>query len=85
MQEVIGLFPTPLMRVPRALDRDLVRGLAEHFSGVADQANNSSANLVHTAVLRPGDSPFLVKAAALITPLLADSARCCSASVSDGR
>lgn len=72
MQEVIGLFPTPFMRVPGALGRDLVTGLVAHFSAVADQANNSSANLAHTAMLRPGDSPLLVEAAALITPLLAD-------------
>jgi hypothetical protein len=72
MQEVIGLFPTPFMRVPGALESGLVTGLVEHFSAVADQANNSSANLVHTAMLRPGDSPLLVEAAALITPLLAD-------------
>jgi hypothetical protein len=71
MQEVIGLFPTPFMRVPGALGRDLVKGLVAHFSRVADQANNSSPNLVHTAVLRPGDSPLLVEAATLVTPLLA--------------
>jgi hypothetical protein len=72
MQEVIGLFPTPFMRVPGALGRDLVTGLVAHFSATAAQANNSSANLVHTAMLRPGDSPLLIEAAALITPLLGD-------------
>lgn len=72
MQEVIGLFPTPFMRVPGALGRDLVVGLAEHFSAVAKQANNTSANLVHSVMLRPSDSPLLVDAATLITPLLAD-------------
>jgi hypothetical protein len=60
------------MRVPGALGRSLVTGLVAHFSAVADQANNSSANLVHTATLRPSDSPLLVEAAALITPLLPD-------------
>ncbi|MGH8575778.1 MAG: putative 2OG-Fe(II) oxygenase [Gammaproteobacteria bacterium] len=72
MQEVIGLFPTPFMRVRGALGHGLVSGLVEHFSAAADQANNSSANLVHTSMLRPSDSPLLVEAAALITPLLAD-------------
>ena len=72
MPEVIGLFPTPFMRVPGALGRELVTGLVEHFSTVADQANNSSTNLSHTAMLRPSDSPLLVDAAALITPLLTD-------------
>lgn len=72
MHEVIGLFPTPFMRVPGALDGKLVAGLVEHFSATALQANNSSTNLVHTAMLRPSDSPLLVAAATAITPLLAD-------------
>jgi hypothetical protein len=72
MHEVIGLFPTPFMRAPGALGRNLVTGLVEHFSAVADQANNSSPHLSHTAVLRPSDSPLLVETAALITPLLSE-------------
>jgi Putative 2OG-Fe(II) oxygenase len=72
MHEVIPLFPTPFMRAPGALGRDLVAGLVEHFGAVAELANNSSPSLSHTAVLRPGDSPLLVEAAALITPPLAD-------------
>ena len=72
MQEVIALFPTPFMRVSGALAPGLVTGLVEHFSAGADQTNNSSANLSHTAMLRPSDSPLLVEAAALITPLLTD-------------
>lgn len=72
MQEVIGLFPTPFMRVPGALARGLVSGLVEHFSAMADRANNSSTNLSHTAMLRPGDSPLLIQAADCITPNLAD-------------
>lgn len=72
MHEVIGLFPTPFMRVAGALGRPLVQGLVEHFSAVADQANNSSSQLVHTAMLRPSESPLLVAAATLITPLLAE-------------
>jgi putative 2-oxoglutarate-Fe(II)-dependent oxygenase superfamily protein len=72
MPEVVGLFPTPFMRVPRALHADLVGGLAAHFSALAGQPNNSSANLVHTSMLKPSDSPLLVEAAQLITPLLGD-------------
>jgi Putative 2OG-Fe(II) oxygenase len=60
------------MRVPAALRPDLVRGLVAHFSAHAAQENNSSANLVHTAMLKPSDSPLLVEAAAAITPLLGD-------------
>jgi hypothetical protein len=72
MHEVIGLFPMPLMRVPGALGRELVAGLVAHFAAVAATANNSSAKLSHTAMLRPGDSPLLVDAAAQLTPLLAE-------------
>jgi len=72
MSEVIGLFPTPFMRVPGALDRVLVSRLVEHFGALAVRENNSSMKLSHTEMLRPGDSPLFVQAAALITPRLAD-------------
>lgn len=72
MPEVIGLFPIPFMRVPGALEHALVDGLVEHFSAQARQLNNSSANLVHTTMLKPSDSPLLVTAATAITPLLAE-------------
>jgi hypothetical protein len=72
MHEVIGLFPTPFMRVPGALDHNLVEGLIKHFSSQAGIANNSSDSLSHTAMLRPSDSPLLVTAATVITPLLGE-------------
>ena len=72
MDDVIGLFPTPFLRVGAALDANLVRGLVEHFAGLAVRDNNSSENLSHTQMLRPGDSPLFVQAAALITPKLVD-------------
>jgi hypothetical protein len=72
MQEVVGLFPTPFMRVPAALRPELASGLVAHFSAHAAQENNSSANLAHTAMLKPSDSPLLVEAAGAITPLLGD-------------
>jgi uncharacterized protein (TIGR02466 family) len=72
MSEVIGLFPTPFMRQPRALDPGLVQGLVAHFGAQAAVENNASGNLSHTAMLQPGDSPLLVEAAQRITPLLAE-------------
>jgi hypothetical protein len=72
MDEVIGLFPTPFMRAPATLPRDLVSGLVEHFSTLAVRDNNSSANLSHTEMLRPSVSPLLVEAAALVTPKLTE-------------
>jgi Putative 2OG-Fe(II) oxygenase len=70
--EVIALFPTPFMRVPQAFGRELVDGLVTHFTELAVRENNSSARLTHTAMLRPGDSPLFVEAAALIAPKLVD-------------
>jgi hypothetical protein len=72
MQEIVGLFPTPFMRVPGALGRTLTQGLVDHFSAAANTQNNSSANLVHTTMLKPSDSPLLVEAAVLIAPLLSE-------------
>ena len=60
------------MRASRALGRELVAGLVAHFSAAARTENNSSGNLVHTALLKPGDSVLLVEVAGLITPLLAE-------------
>jgi hypothetical protein len=72
MDEVIGLFPTPLLRVTHAFDDALVGGLVEHFIASSRNRNNSSAGLTHTAMLRPSDSPLLVQAAQIITPKLSE-------------
>lgn len=73
--EVVGLFPTPLMRSSGVLPAPLVNALVDHFSTRALQANNSSDALSHTHMLQPGDSPLLVQAAALITPKIAEFGR----------
>ena len=70
--EVFGIFPTPVLRAPGTLPPDLVHGLVQHFAAQADRLNNTSAQLTHTAMLQPGDSPLLVQAAALITPRLVE-------------
>ena len=72
MDEVIGLFPTPFLRARGTLPAGLTGELVAHFSRVAVRDNNASANLSHTAMLKPGDSPLFVRAAQLITPKLAD-------------
>jgi uncharacterized protein (TIGR02466 family) len=72
MDEIIGLFPTPFMRAPATIGAALASGLAAHFSALALRDNNSSPNLSHTEMLRPGDSPLFVEAASLITPKLAE-------------
>jgi hypothetical protein len=70
--EIIGLFPIPFMRAQGVLNRPLVEGLVSHFSASAVQENNASANLTHTTMLKPDDSPLLVDVARAITPLLGE-------------
>ncbi|HWH80992.1 MAG TPA: putative 2OG-Fe(II) oxygenase [Burkholderiaceae bacterium] len=72
MDEVIGLFPIPFLRVPAALPPPLVDALVAYFGARALQSNNSSASLSHTELLQPADNPLLVDVAALVTPKLVD-------------
>ena len=70
--EVIGLFPVPLLRAPGVLSPRLIEGLAASFASLAVEGNTSSANLSHTQMLRPQDNPLFVEAATAITPKLID-------------
>jgi uncharacterized protein (TIGR02466 family) len=70
--EAFGLFPTPFLRVPKALDDALVRGLVEHFAAAAVEPNKASGELSHTAMLRPEDSPLLVQVAERVLPKIED-------------
>ncbi len=72
MDEVIGLFPTPFLRVPGLLPQALVQSLVQHFSALALRDNSSSPSLSHTELLRPADSPLFVDAATLFAPKLID-------------
>ena len=72
MDEVIGLFPIPFLRAPGTLPPALVGALVAHFGELAVRENNSSANLSHSAMLKPADSPLLVEVASLLTPKLAE-------------
>lgn len=70
MSQVIGLFPTPLLRVERLLPPALVDALVEQFGGDASRANAQSAQLAHTKILSPAESPHLQQAAQLVGPHL---------------
>ncbi len=70
--ELFGLFPIPVMRARGVLDAPLVAALNAHFVAQATDPNKSSANLAHTQMLQPAESPLFVEAAAKITPRLAD-------------
>ncbi len=72
MNELIGLFPIPVMRVPAAIGAPLVNALVEHFVARATRDNNTSPRLTHTEMLSPGQSPLFVQAATQLTPHLAE-------------
>lgn len=72
MDDVFGLFPTPVLRTQGLLDARLVDGLVQHFSAQATSANQASGSLSHTVMLRPEDSPLLVEAAVRVTPRIVD-------------
>ena len=72
MDEVFGIFPTPVMRAPGTLDQPLVARLVEHFTARTTKDNSSSPNLSHTEMLRPNDSPLFAQAATLISPKLVE-------------
>lgn len=72
MDQVFGLFPTPVMRAPNALGRALVDSLVEQFDALAVDANRASEHLSHTAMLQPTDSPLLVEVADAIAPKIVD-------------
>ncbi len=72
MDEILGLFPIPLLRVRSALGAELVRSLVQHFATRATTDNNSSANLSHTVMLQPTDSPLLIEVATRVTPKIVD-------------
>lgn len=72
MNELIGIFPTPVMLAPATLGPPLIAGLIEQLVTQATRDNNSSANLSHTEMLQPSDSPLLIEVAKLVKPKLAE-------------
>jgi len=53
MSEVIGLFPTPLMRCEKLLDHASVVGFSDRIKTLQKTANAKSKLLCHTAVVDP--------------------------------
>jgi len=72
MDDVIALFPTPFLRCQSTLSAALVKDLVDHFSQQALLENNASANLSHTRMLQPSESPLFMQAASFITPKIGD-------------
>jgi uncharacterized protein (TIGR02466 family) len=59
MSDVFELFPTPVMRVPSVLAPEVALALARRLTQSASVANERSAQLAHTRILRPGEDAEL--------------------------
>jgi hypothetical protein len=68
MDQVIGLFPTPLLRHPALLDTALVAGLAGHFAQPAKRGGAGTGSAAQTTRLKPGDHPLIGEVVRLLTP-----------------
>jgi uncharacterized protein (TIGR02466 family) len=69
--EVIGLFPTPLARIPGMIDADLIGRLTDRALADHKDANVATGLLSHTRMLDPGQDPLFAELAEQIVPELA--------------
>lgn len=69
---IIGLFPTPFLRVEGLLPAELVAQLIGELADGAFRTNTGSGKLAHSAILSPQSSPVLSSVCALINPRMAD-------------
>lgn len=75
MADVIGLFPTPLMRVPGAVDGATVTALRERAVAAAQQENAHSARLSHTTMVDPAGDAQLGTLIGAVTPSIVEFGR----------
>lgn len=68
MSQVIGLFPTPFMRVPGLLSRPLIDATLAEARSSARQANNKTDLLSHTELVSPQSSENFLGISKLALP-----------------
>src|SRR5262245_61528553 len=72
MNQVVGLFPTPVMRVERLLGDDLIGRLLKEIAPSGAIANAKSDRLAHSEIMSLQSKPAFVDANRLIQPKLAE-------------
>ena len=72
MSEVMGLFPTPLMRVRGVLDGPLIDTLVTHATDAVRETNARSGQLSHTEMMAPTSKTPFFRIAKLLTPRLVE-------------
>jgi uncharacterized protein (TIGR02466 family) len=69
--EVFDIFPTPIARYERLLDKELIAELVEYFDRQARIENVNSANLSHTQMVAPEKHSSFQRLSQLVeTPLV---------------
>ena len=72
MSEVMGLFPTPLMRVRKVLSDDLIATLVDGAHGVSRATNARSDLLSHTEMVAPTSKGPFFSISKLVAPKLVE-------------
>src|SRR5215813_3950887 len=72
MNQVVGLFPTPVMRVEKLLSDELIAELTGEVVGAGKIANAKSDQLSHTEIMSPEVRASFVRASELIQPKLVE-------------
>jgi uncharacterized protein (TIGR02466 family) len=72
VQQVVGLFPIPIMRVERLIDTDLVTSLVREVTDTTTIANTKSDRLSHSRIVSPGSKDVFARMSLLIQPKLVE-------------
>lgn len=70
--KVIGIFPTPIMKVDKLLDDDMVNLLVEQSKAGGTEKNVKSDLLSHTQVIDPASDATYKKISDLVNPKLVE-------------
>ena len=70
--QIIGLFPTPLLRVEQCVSASVLAQLRVELEAGAFAHNSKSDKLSHTAILAPREHPLLASVCEQIMPKIAD-------------
>src|SRR5690242_8020538 len=72
VSQVIGLFPTPVMRVEKLLSSDLIASFTAEIRTAQTSANWKSEHLSHTPVVTPQAKAMFLEIGKLADPKLAE-------------
>lgn len=70
MSKVIGLFPTPLMKLDRFLDQELIDAFTATARSLQKQNNSATNKLSHTQMIDPERDAACQRLSAMINPKL---------------